>query len=144
MIDTPFKSVPLKDVIYFQEGPGLRNWQYGSSGVPFLNIRTITDEGAIDKSLCQYVKQDEFEGKYEHFLLEEGDYVVSSSGTLGKLAEIRAQDRAGADHGEHDEAGAGGARPRGAAGSGATPSLAPVGEGVQPVGADRPCAGQPL
>ena len=92
MIDTSFKSVPLKDVIYFQEGPGLRNWQYGSSGVPFLNIRTITDEGAIDKSLCQYVKQDEFEGKYEHFLLEEGDYVVSSSGTLGKLAEIRAQD----------------------------------------------------
>jgi len=92
MKNTPFEFVPIKDVVYFQEGPGLRNWQYGYSGIPFLNIRTITDQGTIDKSLCQYVKQNEFEGKYEHFLLEEGDFVVSSSGTLGKLAEIRSQD----------------------------------------------------
>lgn len=92
MTINPFKTVPLKDVVYFQEGPGLRNWQYGSSGIPFLNIRTITDEGTIDKSLCQYVKQNEFQGKYEHFLLDEGDFVVSSSGTLGKLAEIQSQD----------------------------------------------------
>ncbi len=91
-INTPFECVPLQDVVYFQEGPGLCNWQFGNCGIPFLNIRTITDEGFIDKSLCQYVKQEEFEGKYEHFLLDEGDFVVSSSGTLGKLAEVRGQD----------------------------------------------------
>ncbi|NCR40365.1 MAG: hypothetical protein GPJ21_11140 [Microcystis aeruginosa W13-11] len=91
-ITTPFDCVPLKDVVYFQEGPGLRNWQYGTSGIPFLNIRTLTDEGVIIKELCQFVKEEEFNNKYEHFLLNAGDYVVSSSGTLGKLAEIRLQD----------------------------------------------------
>jgi type I restriction enzyme, S subunit len=34
----------------------------------------------------------EVDEKYQHFLLEEGDYVVSSSGTLGRLAEVRAED----------------------------------------------------
>ncbi len=91
-LNTPFKCVALKDVVYFQEGPGLRNWQYGTSGIPFLNIRTIREDGTIDKSLCQFVKREEFEGKYEHFLLDDKDFVVSSSGTLGKLAEIRKQD----------------------------------------------------
>src|SRR5262249_31976679 len=33
--------VPLPAAIYFQEGPGLRNWQFRPSGVPFLNIRTL-------------------------------------------------------------------------------------------------------
>ena len=85
-LNTPFNCVSLKNVVYFQEGPGLRNWQYGGSGgVPFLNIRTLTDEGTINKSLCQFIKMEEFEGKYEHFLLNEGDYVVSSSGTLGMV-----------------------------------------------------------
>jgi len=92
MINTPFQCVLLKDVVYFQEGPGLRNWQYGNTGIPFLNIRTINDNGFIDKDLCQFVKPEEFYGKYEHFLLNAGDYVVSSSGTLGKLAEIREED----------------------------------------------------
>ena len=91
-IDTPFQCVPLKEVVYFQEGPGLRNWQYGTSGIPFLNIRTLTDEGVVNKDLCQFVKEEEFRNKYEHFLLNAGDYVVSSSGTLGKLAEVRSQD----------------------------------------------------
>lgn len=88
-LSTPYECVPLQKVVYFQEGPGLRNWQYGNNGIPFLNIRTITNEGYINKSLCQFVKQEEFQNKYEHFLLDAGDYVVSSSGTLGKLAEVR-------------------------------------------------------
>lgn len=91
-INTPFKCVPLHSVVYFQEGPGLRNWQYGSSGIPFLNIRTFMDSGRINKELCQFVKAEEFQNKYEHFLLDAGDYVVSSSGTLGKLAEIFPED----------------------------------------------------
>ncbi|MBP0002790.1 MAG: restriction endonuclease subunit S [Cyanobacteria bacterium SBC] len=82
----------MKDVVYFQEGPGLRNWQYGKTGIPFLNIRTIQESGRIDKSLCQFVKESEFRDRYEHFLLEAGDYVVSSSGTLGKLAEVHEED----------------------------------------------------
>lgn len=77
----------LTRVAYFQEGPGLRKWQFGEGGIPFLNIRTF-ENGRIDRSKCQFVKREEFEGKYEHFLLKEGDIVVSSSGTLGKIAVV--------------------------------------------------------
>jgi type I restriction enzyme, S subunit len=84
-------EAPLSSVAFFQEGPGLRKWQFGESGIPFLNIRTFGN-GQIDRSKCQFVKLSEFTGKYEHFLLNEGDLVVSSSGTLGKLATIFSSD----------------------------------------------------
>ena len=74
--------------MYFQEGPGLRKWQFGETGIPFLNIRTFQN-GFIDKSKCHFVKRKEFEGRYEHFLLAAGDIVISSSGTIGKVAVIR-------------------------------------------------------
>jgi type I restriction enzyme, S subunit len=81
----------LSSVVYFQEGPGLRKWQFGESGIPFLNIRTF-ENGQINRSKCQFVKTEEFKGKYEHFLLNDGDLVVSSSGTLGKVATVRSED----------------------------------------------------
>lgn len=84
-------QILLKDCIFFQEGPGLRKWQFGPEGIPFLNIRTFNN-GLIDKSKCRFVKKDEFKGKYEHFLLKAGDIVVSSSGTIGKVAIIRESD----------------------------------------------------
>lgn len=83
-----WEVIPLQDCVYFQEGPGLRKWQFGDSGVPFLNIRTF-DNGYIKTSKCQFVKLEEFTNKYEHFLLQEGDIIVSSSGTIGKIAVVR-------------------------------------------------------
>ena len=82
----------LNDVVLFQEGPGLRTIQMGITGMPFLNIRTFNDDETLDKSKCKFVKMEEFKNKYEHFLLNEGDIVVSSSGTLGKAIVIRKED----------------------------------------------------
>lgn len=82
----------LSDAVFFQEGPGLRTMQMGTTGIPFLNIRTFNDDETLDKSKCKFVKFDEFKNKYEHFLLCEGDIVVSSSGTLGKAIVIRKED----------------------------------------------------
>lgn len=84
-------EVELKTVVYFQEGPGLRKWQFSGKGIPFLNINTLENE-RINKSKCKFVKEEEFENRYEHFLLDEGDIVVSSSGTLGKIAVIARED----------------------------------------------------
>jgi type I restriction enzyme S subunit len=78
----------LKECVSFLEGPGLRNWQYRSSGIPFLNIRTIGN-GEIDLAKCNYLDKNDTEKKYPHFLLKEHDVVISSSGTLGRLAVIR-------------------------------------------------------
>jgi type I restriction enzyme, S subunit len=80
---------PFKDICYFQEGPGLRNWQYKKKGIKFLNIRCIKD-GKVDLSIAQHVAKEEVNNKYKHFLLDPNDYVLSSSGTLGRLAKIDA------------------------------------------------------
>ena len=94
-IKSIFSNIPnnwniekFEKYIYFQEGPGLRKWQFADTGIPFLNIRCINDNGTIDKSKIQYVNEEEKE-KYSHFMLEENDTVLSSSGSVGKMAIIK-------------------------------------------------------
>ena len=82
---------PLPAVIYFQEGPGLRNWQFRPYGIPFLNIRTLQN-GRINRDLCQFIDPAEVQEKYQHFLVREGDILCSTSGTIGKLAVAVASD----------------------------------------------------
>lgn len=79
---------PFTNVADFKEGPGLRNHQYRDEGIPFLNIRTFNDD-EIDLSKTRCIDETEVASKYQHFLLEEDDHVVSSSGTLGRLVTIR-------------------------------------------------------
>jgi len=82
---------PLEEYVYFQEGPGIRNWQYRPFGIPFVNIRCLKD-GRLDVNSMSFVDPLEVDQKYSHFLLDPEDFVVSSSGTLGRLAEVRAAD----------------------------------------------------
>ncbi|MGD0469234.1 MAG: restriction endonuclease subunit S [Terriglobales bacterium] len=86
-----WNSVKLPDVLFFQEGPGLRTYQYRESGIPFLNIRTFVGE-RIDRSLCKFLDAEEVREKYSHFLANAGDIVVATSGSLGKLAIIHEED----------------------------------------------------
>jgi len=75
--------------IDFLEGPGLRNWQYTDIGMKFLNIRCIVD-GDLDIARANCIRLNEFETTYSHFALKEDDIVISTSGTLGRLAIVRA------------------------------------------------------
>ena len=86
-----WESLNLKDICFFQEGPGLRNWQYREKGTKFINIRCIKD-GYLDTSIAQFLSSEEVENKYKHFLLNEGDYVLSSSATIGRIAIVRKYD----------------------------------------------------
>lgn len=83
--------VPISDYVFFQEGPGIRKSQNVDDGICYLNIRCFMD-GRLDKSSMHKVSTSEAYGKYKHFLLDVGDYVVSSSGTLGKLIEVFPED----------------------------------------------------
>jgi type I restriction enzyme, S subunit len=76
------------EVVDFKEGPGLRNWQYRDRGIPFLNIRTLVNND-VDLNKVNYLDEGEVFQKYQHFLLEAYDHVVSSSGTLGRLVTIQ-------------------------------------------------------
>ena len=83
-----WEEKPLQDFLDFKEGPGIRNWQYTDYGVPFINIRLISN-GEIDLSKANFVSEEEGNGKYSHFHLQRKDMVISTSGTLGKMAIIR-------------------------------------------------------
>ena len=71
----------LADAYWFQEGPGVRKWQFRNQGIKLLNVANITKEGLIDLSKSdRYLSPEEIEHKYKHFLADEGDLVIASSG----------------------------------------------------------------
>ena len=72
--------VSIPDVLFFQEGPGVRNTQYTIEGVKLLNVANLVD-GKIDLSTSdRYISEEEAYGKYKHFLCDAGDFIIASSG----------------------------------------------------------------
>ena len=83
------KEVCLSEIIYFQEGPGIRNWQYvEKDGIKFINIRCI-EGGDINLTTANMISEEEANGKYAHFMLKPFDIIMSCSGTLGRYAIVR-------------------------------------------------------
>jgi type I restriction enzyme S subunit len=71
----------LPDAYWFQEGPGVRQWQFRRQGIKLLNVANITTSGTIDLDKTdRYLSIEEVENKYKHFLVDEGDLVIASSG----------------------------------------------------------------
>jgi type I restriction enzyme S subunit len=85
-----WKWVRFKDYVYFQEGPGLTSdlFEGRSEGIPFLNIRCIQNNQLL-KDKLQFVDENIVRKHFKHFLLQENDLVVSSSGTLGRTLFIK-------------------------------------------------------
>ena len=74
------RQVKIPEVLFFQEGPGVRNTQYTSSGVKLLNVANLVN-GKVDLSTSdRFISNDEAYNKYSHFLCERGDFIVASSG----------------------------------------------------------------
>lgn len=74
------KKKNISDYLFFQEGPGVRKHQYTSNGVKLLNVANLVN-GRVDLSTSErYISIDEAYGKYKHFLADEGDLIIASSG----------------------------------------------------------------
>ena len=82
------EKIMFNEFAIFQEGPGIRNWQFQNIGIPFLNIRCLVNND-INVALANKISFQDAELKYKHFMLEIDDMVLSTSGTLGKFAVIR-------------------------------------------------------
>lgn len=77
----PSTVMPLSDAYWFQEGPGIRKWQFTDTGVKLLNVGNITSDGRLDLSKTdRHVSVEEANGRYKHFLVDPGDLVIASSG----------------------------------------------------------------
>ena len=79
----------LPGAVFFQEGPGLRKHLFRDHGMPFINIRCIKNDGTLDLKNVQYIAEDKAHESYQHFFLEANDTVLSSSGTLGRMAVVQ-------------------------------------------------------
>jgi type I restriction enzyme S subunit len=84
----------LPDAVFFQEGPGLRKWQWTDSGMKVINVTNILGDGRIDtNNTSRFISIEEYQRTYRHFTVDAGDIVVASSGnTYGKVGRISAKD----------------------------------------------------
>lgn len=83
----------LAKVCWFQEGPGLRNWQFTKKGMKVINVTNLVN-GYLDLDKTdRHISIKEFETMYRHFEIDESDIVMASSGnSYSKVAVVRKQD----------------------------------------------------
>lgn len=80
--------IKLPEIVWFQEGPGVRNSQFTSSGVKLLNGTNIEDGKLLLEKTDRYISENEAFGWYSHFLVDDGDILIACSGvTIDKFEE---------------------------------------------------------
>ena len=91
MVDWEFKRLP--DVCWYQEGPGLRNWQFTKQGMKVINVTNLENGKLNLEKTDRHISYSEFNKMYKHFEIDEKDIVVASSGnSYAKVAVVRARD----------------------------------------------------
>jgi type I restriction enzyme S subunit len=74
-------SLSLPEAFWFQEGPGVRKWQFTTSGIKLLNVANIEKDGTLNLEKTErHLDEAEVAKKYSHFLVDAGDLVIASSG----------------------------------------------------------------
>jgi len=88
-----WENKKFKDYCWFQEGPGLRNWQFTTKGIKVINVTNLVD-GFLDlERTIRHISLEEFNKMYQHFEIDDKDIVVASSGnSYAKVAVVRKQD----------------------------------------------------
>ncbi|CUQ12437.1 restriction endonuclease subunit S [Clostridium baratii] len=72
------KKIP--ELLFFQEGPGVRNSQYTDKGIKLLNVANLQDGKLVLSNTDRYISEEEAYGRYKHFLVDDGDLIIASSG----------------------------------------------------------------
>ena len=83
----------LNDLCWYQEGPGLRKWQFTDKGIKVINITNLVDGYLNLEKTTRHISWDEFNKMYQHFEIDEGDILVASSGnSYCKTSVVRKHD----------------------------------------------------
>ena len=84
---------PFSQVAWFQEGPGLRNWQFTKQGMKVINVTNL-ENGVLNlERTDRYITFEEFEKTYKHFAIDSDDIVIASSGnSYCKISVVRSCD----------------------------------------------------
>ena len=88
-----WKEKLFPEVCWYQEGPGLRNWQFTTDGIKVINVTNLEDDYLNLDRTSRFISWYEFDKMYKHFEINSGDIVVASSGnSYAKVAVVRDQD----------------------------------------------------
>ncbi|WP_082121013.1 restriction endonuclease subunit S [Dyella japonica] len=81
---------PLYAVTDFQEGPGILAKDFKDSGVPLLRLRNI-EGSTVQLAGCNYLDEERVASKWKHFELKQGDLLISTSASLGRVSVVGAE-----------------------------------------------------
>ena len=77
----------IKRNCFYQEGPGLRTWQFKDEGIKVICVTNIVEPNIDFSVMTKYISEREYNDSYKHFTVEQGDVLLSSSGaSWGKVA----------------------------------------------------------
>jgi type I restriction enzyme S subunit len=82
--------LPLDAVTDFQEGPGILAKDFHESGVPLLRLRNI-ETATVQLAGCNFLDGEKVQKKWSHFGLVEGDLLISTSASLGRVSVVSAE-----------------------------------------------------
>jgi type I restriction enzyme, S subunit len=80
-------TMPLTDVLEFREGPGIMARDFRDSGVPLLRLAGLKT-GAPLLEGCNFLDPRMVDAKWNHFRVEVGDVLLSTSASLGEVASV--------------------------------------------------------
>ncbi|MEU3406839.1 restriction endonuclease subunit S [Streptomyces sp. NPDC006670] len=89
----PWETVPLPEVLDFQEGPGIMARDFREGGVPLIRLAGLK-RGAHLLDGCDFLDSEMVARRWSHFRLQRDDVLLSTSASLGEIAKI---DEAGVD-----------------------------------------------
>ena len=81
----------LPQYVWYQEGPGLRNWQFTTKGMKVINVTNLQYSGFLDLDKTdRHISIELYEKMYRHFECDAGDFVMASSGnSYSKSSVVR-------------------------------------------------------
>lgn len=79
-LPSDWKVELIKNHLWFQEGPGVRNYQFREEGIKLLNGTNIQFNQLKTENTDTYISEEEAFGVYKHFLIDEGDLLIACSG----------------------------------------------------------------
>jgi type I restriction enzyme S subunit len=82
-----WKVVPFPDAVDFQEGPGILAKDFHKIGIPLIRLSGV-QQSTASLNGCNFLDPKKVAKKWDHFRLERGDLLVSTSATIGLVSEV--------------------------------------------------------
>lgn len=82
-----WKIRDFPNVAFFQEGPGIMAADFFAEGVPLVRLSGVSGT-TVTLDGCNYLDPEKVAQKWEHFRLESGDLLISTSASLGRVSIV--------------------------------------------------------